>query len=592
MEIQSDREYHRKALALLVCFFIAFMYVETIARPYYAPKQATSPAGQQATQQSQTSPGLAPTAVQAPQAVSATGAVAPAQSTPGAVSLDGYPQDAQIAERGFVIVKTNKMTARVSLLGGRLTELRLREYKETIDENAVGLNMIHHGGQAPYPLGIYAGMKSNDMWTVYSAAGATPGVETVIDLTSGNKLEQQVELTGTLPDGRTITKTVTFGIDEFFIGVSAKLSAPDAGGKPITLEWSQFVGEHDSSLLDMYNVPGFVWFDGQKAVRKPIKDLAPQTQDLGPVSWISVGDKYFATVLISPVKATNGQLVRLPDEQIYRTHLEGTVDSGEFKIFTGPKSYRMLKTLGFDLQRVIEFGTFGVVAEPLLRLLYLLHWFLGNYGLAIVALTILVKLALYPLNAASYKQMKAMQDLKPEMDRIREQFKDKQEQQMQLMGLYKKHGVNPVGGCLPVLLQMPIFIGLYSGLMLAVELRHAHFGLWIHDLSAPEKLMMGGIAIPVMVILFVASMIIQQATTPSQMDPAQKKMMMVMPLFLGFMFAKFPSGLTLYWLTSNLISIGQQKGLQRVHNDGKSGLIITLTVSVAVFVLAWVVTLL
>ena len=216
----------------------------------------------------------------------------------------------------------------------------------------------------------------------------------------------------------------------------------------------------------------------------------------------------------------------------------------------------------------------------------------GNYGLAIVTLTILVRLALYPLNSASFKQMKAMQDLKPEMDRIREEFKDKQEQQMQLMALYKKHGVNPLGGCAPVLLQMPIFLGLYSALMLAVELRHAPFAGWIVDLSAPEKLMVLGVGVPVMVILFVVSMMVQQWTTPSQMDPTQKKVMMAMPLALGFMFAKFPSGLTLYWLTSNLISIGQQKGLYLSHDSGKaSALKITLSVSVVVFVLAYVVTL-
>jgi YidC/Oxa1 family membrane protein insertase len=158
-----------------------------------------------------------------------------------------------------------------------------------------------------------------------------------------------------------------------------------------------------------------------------------------------------------------------------------------------------------------------------------------------------------------------------------------------MMELYKKKGVNPLGGCLPVLLQMPIFIGLYAALSLAVELRHAHFAGWIDDLSAPEKLMLSStFGIPVMVILFVISMMVQQWTTPTTMDPAQKKVMMVMPVVMGFMFASFPAGLTLYWLTSNLISIGQQNAMHSSDKHGKSPLAITLSVSAAVFALAFV----
>ena len=153
------------------------------------------------------------------------------------------------------------------------------------------------------------------------------------------------------------------------------------------------------------------------------------------------------------------------------------------------------------------------------------------------------------------------------------------------MSLYKKRGVNPLGGCLPILLQMPIFIGLYSALMLAVELRHAPFALWVHDLSAPEKLMLGGFGIPVMVLLFITSMLIQQWITPSNIDPTQKKMMMVMPLIFGFMFAKMPAGLTLYYLTNNLISIGQQRAIQ--GKGGKSAVLVTASVSLAVFLFAF-----
>jgi len=183
--------------------------------------------------------------------------------------------------------------------------------------------------------------------------------------------------------------------------------------------------------------------------------------------------------------------------------------------------------------------------------------------------------------------MKAMQDLAPELKRIRESVADKQEQQLQMMALYKKKGVNPLGGCLPMVVQLPIFIGLYFGLRVSFSLRHEPFAFWINDLSAPEYLNVAGVGIPVLVVLMVLAMIFQQQTTPTpSMDPAQKKIMMLMPFMMGtfFFIWAFPAGLTLYWLTSSVISIGQQKGLQ---SDLKiSALQLTLLVSAATFIIA------
>jgi YidC/Oxa1 family membrane protein insertase len=208
----------------------------------------------------------------------------------------------------------------------------------------------------------------------------------------------------------------------------------------------------------------------------------------------------------------------------------------------------------------------------------------GNYGVAIVVLTILVKAVLFPLNSVSFRNMKAMQDLQPEIQRLREQYKDPQQQQQQIMSLYKRKNVNPLGGCFPMLLQLPIFIGLFSALRLSVELRHAHFAFWINDLSATERLEVFGFGVPVMVVLFVASMVIQQWTMPSTMDATQKKIMMVVPVLFGFMFASFPAGLTLYFLINNLISIGQQRALQT--GGDAHAVKVTSIVSVALFLLA------
>jgi YidC/Oxa1 family membrane protein insertase len=172
---------------------------------------------------------------------------------------------------------------------------------------------------------------------------------------------------------------------------------------------------------------------------------------------------------------------------------------------------------------------------------------------------VLIKLAFIPLTQKSLTSMKEMQKLQPQMAKIREKFKDDREKlNKEMMELYKRHRVNPLGGCLPMLLQFPVFIGLYQALLNAVELRHARFALWINDLSAPDRLMISGVGIPVLTILMGASMLLQQWMTPSAGDPTQKTMMLILPVVFTFMFINFPSGLVLYWLVNNLLSVGQQ----------------------------------
>jgi YidC/Oxa1 family membrane protein insertase len=155
--------------------------------------------------------------------------------------------------------------------------------------------------------------------------------------------------------------------------------------------------------------------------------------------------------------------------------------------------------------------------------------------------------------------MKEMQRIQPQLKRVQEQYKDDQAKlQKEMMELYRSHGVNPFSGCAPMVLQIPIFVGLYNALLHAIELRHAPFALWITDLSAPERLMVGGIGIPVMTLIMGGTMLVQQWLTPQQGDPTQRQMMMIMPIVFTFMFFNFPSGLVLYWLVSNLLGISQQ----------------------------------
>jgi YidC/Oxa1 family membrane protein insertase len=271
----------------------------------------------------------------------------------------------------------------------------------------------------------------------------------------------------------------------------------------------------------------------------------------------------------------------------------GTQDGGTFSIYAGPKDYRTLEQVGdFQLERSIDLGWFSFLALPLLWLLHYLYNLLGNYGLAIIALTLLVKSALLPLSKASFKSMRAMQEIQPEIKALRERVKDPTQLNQETFALYKRKGVNPMGGCFPMFIQIPVFLGLYQALLNSIELRHSPFALWITDLSSPEKLELFGMGVPVMVLLMAGSMIIQTWTSPNpSADPVQQKTMMLMPVVFAGMFIIFPmpSGLVLYWLVNNIISIIQQ---MYMRNTAKGSVYVgTLMASVAIFGVGFILTL-
>jgi len=218
----------------------------------------------------------------------------------------------------------------------------------------------------------------------------------------------------------------------------------------------------------------------------------------------------------------------------------------------GPRDPGILETVNYRLSEIIDFGIFDFIARPLLFVLNFFYSFVGNYGIAIILLTVVIKIVFWPLTQKSYSSMKAMQTLQPEMQKIREKFKnDKERLNREIMELYKTKRVNPLGGCLPMLIQIPVFFALYKVLLGNIDLRHAPFALWITDLSAKDPyyitpIIMGG------------TMFLQQKMTPSTMDPTQAKIFMVMPIVFTFLFLNFPSGLVIYWLVNNILTILQQ----------------------------------
>lgn len=269
-------------------------------------------------------------------------------------------------------------------------------------------------------------------------------------------------------------------------------------------------------------------------------------------------EKYFALFIIDPTK-------KIFSKAIYdgtKTELECKLMDGvigqrstlklNYKYFAGPKETKILAKAHEKLAASIDYGWFHFIAKPLLMIMNFFNTYTHNYGISIILLTILIKLIFFPLSHKSYRSMKKMQEIQPKLEELRKKYaNDKEALNREIMLLYRRYGVNPVSGCLPMLIQIPFFIALYQTLMHAIELRHAPFFGWIHDLSGPDPYY-------ITPIVMGATMLIQQVLTPSSGDSTQKRMMYILPVVFTFMFLKFPSGLVIYWLINNVFSIIQQ----------------------------------
>jgi YidC/Oxa1 family membrane protein insertase len=285
-----------------------------------------------------------------------------------------------------------------------------------------------------------------------------------------------------------------------------------------------------------------------------------------------IEDNYFLEVLV-PRAQTSARLFSFslprPEGKPTAEIAAGVAGQGAFEgsAYFGPKDVTILESYGLGLERTVDFGWYGIVARPLLWLLKKTYGYVGNWGLAILVVTFLIRLLLFPLTAKSYISMKKMQKLAPKMNAIRDKYKkaksdaaQRQKMNEELMKLYQSEGYNPMSGCLPIVLQLPVLVAFYNVLSRSIELRHAPFLLWIKDLSAIDSTY-------ILVILMIVSMYVQQAMTPSTMDPAQKKIFMFMPVLWGFFLKDMPSGLVLYWLFSNLLTIVQQLVMNRIVKE-------------------------
>ncbi len=542
----------RAFLAIVLSFIILIGYQYFFVPPPPPPEQAKP------TEQQTQVPAL-------PESPAMPTVAEPAPTTLTSQQPSAIPQQAGRDIR----VETDLFSALVSEAGGGIKSFKLKKYMESINGDSDFKELIKTEQAFDLPLYFSWGVVPEKAeFPVYKAEREQITV-------SGPTQKSSLTMKASMSSGLEITRTLLFDAESYIIRMNIDVynasQTPLQGSPYLTLANKPF---SDGNRF-LFAGPA-VFADGKLQEIKP-DDIEEKSQVVnGNISWVAYEGNYFMTGIIPEVKEALNVKLSAVGEKV-NSVLSGKADvipvqghaSYEYKIYFGPKKLSILKSIGNDLDRIINFGWFDFVAKPTLQLLNFLYTYVHNYGVAIILVTILFKIILWPVAQKGMKSMKNMQKIQPKVQKLREKYKDdSQRLNQEMMNLYKTYKVNPLGGCLPMVLQIPVFFALYKVLLQAIELRHAPFMLWITDLSAPDRLWIGfdlpylG-GLPVLTLLMGGSMFLQQKMTPSPADPTQAKIMMFLPVIFTFMFLNFASGLVLYWFINNLLSIGQQYLINR-----------------------------
>ncbi len=452
-----------------------------------------------------------------------------------------------------VTIDTDVYRAVVTTASGSLKSLSLKMYRDI--PGAAGKEIVLFNEVNPKNFTLvteYPGI-SQDATLVYS-----PSTDHLQVSGSDSK---SLELVATTSNGLVVSKTYTFTGNGYGISLDHSLANRSAahldGSVNLLLRNKSEKPKEDAGRYEVFGpvtkTESAVVFDKLTEVAK-----GPKSYTTG-VKWSGFGDKYFLNAVLAAKNSIGTLSLKESNGMLEQRFMSPTIslNPGQsatvpYRLYFGPKDLDILKAQGDQLEQVIDLGWFSAIAKPMLHSLKLFYRYLHNYGLAIIIITVILKILFFPLTHKSYKSMKEMQKLQPKMQQLKEKFKDDRDaMNREVMELYKTHKVNPLGGCLPMLVQIPVFFGLYKALMFSIELRHAPFYFWLQDLSAKDPYY-------VTPIIMGATMFIQQKMTPSNMDPVQAKMMLALPIVFTFMFLNFPSGLVLYWLVNNILTIAQQ----------------------------------
>jgi YidC/Oxa1 family membrane protein insertase len=548
----------RMILALALSFFVIILWSF-----FFTPKKQ-----QQGTPPHEAPP--APTTVEEPAVPEKASPEAPPVLPTTEESRPTMPADTQEQE---VVVDTLLYRAVFSNVGPAIKSFRLKKYKQSTDPNAPLVEMVSPESGDTIRVGFHGPYSNGNPSALFQTSIQR------ISLDSQSSPEELVFERRT-PEGVALTQTFRFYPDQYRIDLQTTVA--NQSERSVTGSFEAYVASMPpQEKRSYYSYLGLVALLNGKLEEVKIKEAGEDKTLAGQLDWIAYEDDYFITaVLPQETPAATFKGFKSTSGLLEGRYVQPTVtvesaqrESANYRLYLGPRDLDILKDLGNHLERAVNFGWFDIIAKPLLYTLRFFDQYIGNYGLSIILLTVLIKILFWPLTHKSYKSMKEMQKLQPMMAKIREKYKDNKEQmQKELMSLYRTYKVNPMGGCLPMIIQIPVFFALFRILGNSIELRHAPFALWIDDLSAPDRLfnfpfaiplMTPPYGIPVLTLLMGASMFIQQKMTPTPGDPTQAKLMMLLPIVFTFLFINFPSGLVLYWLVNNLLSIGQQYRIQR-----------------------------
>ena len=462
---------------------------------------------------------------------------------------------AVVAEEEIIFVETPLVRVGLSSQGAVITSWELKKFL-TQTEEKTPVQLVYTNGQYPGPLTLRS--EGHEELTTALLKNPYRVEKDFEELDERHPTGRVVFTYGSDESDVWVEKVLVFHYDSYVVdveirtrGISEKLDLV-LGTNFGLVEWGQgFIG-----LL------GSAWMIGEELVKESPDADDPTIRREGPVKWLALQDKYFISVFM-PEEAT-GLVAKLENEMVVSAALNLPVGSEgqvhKARLYAGPKQFAVLKSFENGLEDTIDFGWFiydsfapvKFVAKPLFSVLRYINDYTHNFGWAIIIVTLGIKLLFVPLQYKSYKSMQGMKDIQPKVAKLQEKYKDdKQKLNEDLMKLYKEHKVNPVGGCLPMFLQMPVFIALFNILYMTIDLRQAPFMLWISDLSIQDPFY-------VLPVLMGVSMFVQQKIMPTTADPNMAKMMLILPIGLTFLFVTFPAGLVLYWVTNNVLTITQQ----------------------------------
>jgi YidC/Oxa1 family membrane protein insertase len=502
-------------------------------------------------------PGVSPAgsaAVPAPAAIAA--------ATPGAAAPASVPA-AQATASEQVTVTTDVVKATFDSQGGSLVRLELLKHADLVDPTR-NVVLFDQSARRAYvaQTGLITGQAGVALPNHLTRMTIVPGERQLA--AGGNELTLRFEAAS--DDGVKFAKTYTLRRGDYVIGVKHEVvngtAAPISPQLYLQLARDGNPPEGESSLYFTFTGPA-IYTDAAKFQKIDFKDIAKGSASHDKAAsdgWIAMVQHYFASAWLLPAGGPREFRAAKVANNLYSVAMvlpvgelaPGASKSHEAKLFAGPQEENKLAALAPGLELVKDYGWFTILAKPLFWLLDKLHAVIGNWGWAIVALVVLLKIAFYWLNASAYRSMAKMKAVAPRVTELRERYKDKpQQMQQEMMRIYREEKVNPLGGCLPILVQMPFFIALYWVLLSSVEMRNAPWIGWIHDLSRPDPWF-------ILPVLMTASSLMQVWLNPTPPDPMQARLMWIMPLAFGVMFFFFPAGLVLYWLVNNILSIAQQ----------------------------------